>query len=92
MIQIDLQALDRQARSVAALGDDLQTSVARWRDALASPCAPSVCAVRDAYLKDFGVYTEVLRSWADAARTAAAGYDTVDDTVDDLVDDLVDRL
>lgn len=83
MIDVDPQALDRQARSVASLGDDLQTSVARWRDALADPCAPSIAAVRDAYIRDFSVYAEALRSWADAARAAATTYRNADAVIDE---------
>jgi len=79
VIDVDLEALDRRAREVAMLGEDLQTSVARWRAVLTTPCAPSVAAVRDAYTKDFSLYAEVLRSWAESARTAAATYEATDD-------------
>lgn len=75
---MDLEALDRRARSVTDLGDDLQAAVDRWRHALDTPCAPSVAAVREAYTREFAVYAEVLRSWADAARRAASTYDTAD--------------
>lgn len=78
MIDVDLEALDRRAREVAMLGEDLQTCVARWQTALTTPCASSVAAVRDAYIKDFAVCAEVLRSWAESARSAAATYDEAD--------------
>lgn len=78
MIDVDLDALERQARWVDLIGDDLRVSVARWRDALGDPCAPSVAAVRDAYLSDFAVYAEVLDAWAGAVRAAVTAYDQAD--------------
>jgi len=78
VIHVDLEALDRQARAIAALGDDLRDAVARWQDALTDPCAPSVRAVRDAYAKDFSAYTEVLCTWADSVRAATCTYRTTD--------------
>lgn len=78
MIDVDLEALRRHARSVGDLGDDLGAATGRWREALTTPCDPSVAAVRDAYLQDFAVYAEALRSWAEAARTAVSTYDESD--------------
>jgi hypothetical protein len=78
VIEVDLEALGRQARSVEALADDLEAAVARWRTALSDACAPSVAAVREAYVKEFAVHGEALRSWAEAARTAADTYDAAD--------------
>jgi hypothetical protein len=78
VIDVDLDALDRQARRVELLGEDLRACAARWHTALADPCAPSVAAVRDAYLKEFSVYAEALDSWAGAVHTAVATYDAVD--------------
>jgi len=78
VIDVDLEALERRAREVTTLGEHLQTSAAQWRAALSTPCAPSVAAVRDAYTKEFSVYAEVLRSWAQAAHSAVATYDETD--------------
>jgi len=77
-MHVDLESLDHCAREVAQHGDDLGTAAGRWRAALADPCAPSVRAVRDAYIKDFAVYAEVLRSWAGAACTAVSTYRITD--------------
>lgn len=84
--EVDSGAIDGQARSVCEIAEDIDTARRDWRDALDGVAAAfrledatSVLTdVRDVWEDEFRVYHEVLEHWCDAARAAAAGYDTVD--------------
>ena len=82
-------AITRQARPVCDVAEDLRTAAHTWRQALHDPegvfalqeAAQALIGVRDAWEEDFAVYSEVLAQWCQAARAAAAGYQSVDEYV-----------
>lgn len=87
MTEVDPAELDRRARMVCDIADDLRVAASAWRTGLASPkdgCELSTVAdaigdVREVWGRDFSVYQEVLRKWCEAGQAAAHGYRTVDE-------------
>lgn len=74
-------------RSVCDIAEDLRVATRDWFRALDDlgaafrlrDATEAVEAMRDAWHADFGVYRGVLDEWCQAAKAAAAGYQTVDE-------------
>ena len=84
--QADGQGITAQAQSVCEVAEDVEAARIAWRGALDGAAAAfkledattAFEELRDVWEDEFRVYAEVLRQWCQAARAAAAGYQTVD--------------